>query len=92
MVAIKTVHARITGQVQGVWFRVWLRDAATARGLSGWVRNEADGAVTALLSGPASEVDRMAADLRHGPPRAQVGTVVLTPADPPARADFDILL
>src|SRR5699024_1180285 len=43
------VEARITGRVQGVWYRGWTKGEATRRGLSGWVRNEPDGAVAALF-------------------------------------------
>lgn len=87
----KTVHARITGRVQGVWFRAWTRDEAQARGLSGWVRNEEDGTVTALLSGPAREVDAMVEALHRGPSRARVEGVSLTPAEVPGSDGFDIL-
>ena len=60
----RTVLARISGRVQGVSFRVWTQFEAEKLGLSGWVRNEDDGSVTALISGPESagcEDDRTAA-------------------------------
>jgi acylphosphatase len=47
-----TVRVRVTGRVQGVAYRAWAADAARGLGLSGWVRNEDDGSVTALLSAP----------------------------------------
>ena len=52
------VRVRITGRVQGVYFRGWTRDEAARLGLDGWVRNEADGSVTALIAGPAAERGR----------------------------------
>jgi acylphosphatase len=42
---------RVTGRVQGVSYRAWTRTQALQLGLTGWVRNEADGSVTALIVG-----------------------------------------
>ena len=75
------VHVRITGQVQGVWFRGWTTDHATRLGLDGWVRNRFDGSVEAVFSGPADKVDDMMALLRRGPPAALVSDVTVTPPD-----------
>jgi acylphosphatase len=86
----KAVHARVTGRVQGVSFRAWTRDAASRRGLKGWVRNEPDGAVTAVLAGPAAAVDDMARALEDGPPAAVVGGVEIAEADWPAADGFEI--
>ena len=41
----------VSGRVQGVWFRESCRREATAAGVSGWVRNRADGSVLAVLEG-----------------------------------------
>lgn len=66
---------RVTGRVQGVSFRVWTLREAQALGLSGWVRNEDDGSVAALLRGPAEAIDEMLHRLWQGPPGAQVRSV-----------------
>jgi acylphosphatase len=73
------IRARITGRVQGVWFRGWTQKEARKRGLKGWVRNEADGSVTALLYGPRSAVDDMLRALWQGPPAAKVSDVETYP-------------
>jgi acylphosphatase len=78
----KTVRASVRGRVQGVGFRWWTEDEARTLGLAGWVRNEPDGSVTALMSGPAEAVDQMLARLRIGPPAARVESVTANPADP----------
>ncbi|WP_425052029.1 acylphosphatase [Psychromarinibacter sp. S121] len=69
------IEARVTGKVQGVWFRAWTREQAVALGLRGWVRNEPDGAVRALLVGPEATVKRMVDLLHQGPDRARVDAV-----------------
>jgi len=85
------VIAHVTGRVQGVWFRAWTKAEADQRALSGWVRNEADGSVTALISGPEAEVAGMVAALHDGPPAARVSDVVTEPSEPPGRPGFRIL-
>ena len=41
----------VTGYVQGVFFRDSARREAERRGVAGWVRNRADGAVEAVFEG-----------------------------------------
>jgi len=77
------ILARITGRVQGVGFRWWTRDEATALGLGGWVRNERDGSVSALLAGPQVAVAAMIARLGDGPAGAAVTGIITEPADAP---------
>lgn len=67
------VHVLVSGRVQGVWYRGWTVQTAQALGLSGWVRNLADGRVEAVFQGPAAAVDTMLAACRQGPPSAHVG-------------------
>lgn len=73
--APKTVLARISGRVQGVSFRAWTRHEAQRLGLTGWVRNDTDGSVSALFQGPAFAVDAMTRLLWQGPPAARVENV-----------------
>jgi len=76
------VEARITGQVQGVFFRAWTEEEATRLGVSGWVRNEPDGSVRALFVGPRAAVEAMLSRCRQGPPAARVANVESTPVAP----------
>ena len=78
----KHILARISGRVQGVNYRAWTRDEATKRALSGWVRNEDDGTVTAVFSGPAETVDEIVHQLWHGPHAARVEAVEVDAVDP----------
>jgi acylphosphatase len=58
--------------VQGVWYRGWTVDQATALGLDGWVRNRRDGTVEIVASGPDDAIATLIARCRQGPPAAQV--------------------
>jgi acylphosphatase len=69
------VQVRVHGRVQGVWFRAWVREQATARGLTGWVRNRPDGTVEALFVGPPAAVEGMVAACGEGPEDARVAKV-----------------
>ena len=87
----KALQLRITGRVQGVFFRGWTQQEAERRGLSGWVHNEADGTVTALVCGPSAAVDDMVAALRGGPTAARVDGVEVQQAEPAPHGDFRVL-
>jgi acylphosphatase len=72
---MKRVRVLIKGRVQGVFFRAYTRDAAAEIGVSGWVRNRADGRVEALFEGEREKVDRMIAWCHQGSPLSRVETV-----------------
>lgn len=80
--AAVAVCARITGTVQGVAFRAWTHAVAEQHGLSGWVRNEPDGSVRALIIGPAPDVDEVVQALGKGPPAAHVTGVTTETVEP----------
>ena len=82
---------QVTGKVQGVGFRAWTQGEARARGLRGWVRNEADGSVRAVLSGPEQAVADMLRALEGGPQAAKVRGVHPEPAEAPHDTGFEIL-
>jgi acylphosphatase len=72
---MKRARVRITGRVQGVFFRVETRDRARSLGLSGWVRNAGDGTVEAAFEGPPERVCSMLEWCRSGPALAEVEDV-----------------
>lgn len=86
-----SVRVRVVGRVQGVWYRGWTVDQATARGLDGWVRNRRDGSVEALFHGPSSAVAAMVEACRRGPPAARVDALTQSEADPPPGRGFQQL-
>lgn len=69
------VHVRIHGRVQGVGYRAWVADEASARDLEGFVRNRRDGTVEAVFAGAAQVVAGMIDACRRGPPAAAVGRI-----------------
>lgn len=77
----KAVLVRLRGRVQGVSFRVWTRTEAERLGLSGWVRNEEDGSVTALIVGAEGAVSTMMNRLWKGPTGASVTSVTSQAVD-----------
>jgi acylphosphatase len=65
----------LRGRVQGVGFRYFTREAARREGVTGWVRNTADGGVEALVEGDGEAVERVERRIRQGPPGARVESV-----------------
>ena len=53
---MKTVHVKIYGRVQGVWFRDSTQQEAQKLGVFGWVKNTIDGCVEAVFQGEDSKV------------------------------------
>lgn len=70
-----TRRLRISGLVQGVFFRESMRQRAEQLKVTGWVRNCADGTVEAIAQGDAFEVGRMIEWAQRGPDAAKVGKV-----------------
>lgn len=58
-------EARFTGRVQGVGFRMVTHEIARQHGVHGWVRNEADGTVLAVIEGPSAAVDSCLDEIRE---------------------------
>jgi acylphosphatase len=57
------VVATVSGHVQGVGYRYFVRGLAAAAGLSGSARNLRDGRVEVILEGPGDAVRAVLADL-----------------------------
>jgi acylphosphatase len=70
-----SVRVLVSGRVQGVSFRAILREKAIHHRVDGWVRNNGDGTVEALLQGEEAAVRRVIEWARLGPPRATVSSL-----------------
>jgi len=67
---------RITGRVQGVYFRHSTRMEAERLALTGYARNLPDGSVEVVAQGPVAAVERLRQWLHQGPKMARVETVL----------------
>lgn len=72
---MKQLIFTVYGKVQGVWFRAWTRDMASEVGVTGWVRNKADGNVEGMAQGSEAQLDEFIERLHDGPPLARVTQV-----------------
>jgi acylphosphatase len=81
----------IHGRVQGVGFRIWIRDRARTRGVAGTVGNRADGAVEAVFEGPEEAVAAMLALARRGPPDAWVDRLEVADEQPRGESGFEVV-
>jgi acylphosphatase len=81
----------VRGRVQGVFFRDTVRRRAEPRGVAGWVRNRADGAVEAVFEGSEDAVASMVRFCEQGPRGADVELVEVTEETPEALPGFRIL-
>lgn len=66
MEQIKRYKAVITGNVQGVGLRVFVVDNASKLGITGWVRNMADGTVEMEAQGNPDKLDQLFATIKKG--------------------------
>jgi acylphosphatase len=83
-------HYLISGRVQGVGFRYFAERAAHEAGVTGWVRNLADGSVEAHAQGNRAQIDRFESKLRQGPPRSEIRAFESQEASPTQSNGFQI--
>jgi acylphosphatase len=67
----------ITGRVQNVFYRDWLVEQAEGIGITGWVRNRADGSVEAMVSGSSEMIEAIVARAWQGSPASRVEDVAV---------------
>jgi acylphosphatase len=84
---IVCVRCRVSGRVQGVFFRASTQREARRLGVSGHAKNLADGSVEVLACGGESSVAQLKDWLWHGPPASRVTAVECETIDiqPPER-------
>ncbi len=71
----------ISGKVQCVGYRKWIKSEARRNNLSGWVRNRADGRVECVLSGDVQNVSRVLMGISEGPLQANVFHIAMVDYD-----------
>lgn len=70
-----TKHLIIHGRVQGVGYRAYMGMEANRLGVTGWVRNRANGTVEATIHGGPEEISKVLDWAQRGPPAAHVTSI-----------------
>lgn len=86
-----TVHIIISGFVQGVGFRWFVKDNADRLKISGWIKNNPNGNIEVLFSGASQSVKEMVDLCRQGPPGSEVKNVIIEEREEQASEGFKIL-
>jgi acylphosphatase len=87
---VKHSSIKVSGKVQGVFFRASTQEKARELSINGFVRNEGDGSVFIEAEGEEQNMDRFIAWCRVGPPRAVVSGCDVRPGSPKGYPGFSI--
>ena len=88
---MKHLDIHVQGRVQGVFFRASTERAARELGITGTVRNEADGSVRIEAEGEEAKLDAFVAWCRKGPSRARVERVSAVPGQVRGYEGFEVV-
>ena len=88
---MKHVNLRISGKVQGVFFRASTRDKARELNINGFVRNETDGSVYVEAEADEEAIDRFVGWCTMGPVRARVEKIEVSPGAVRGFNGFDVV-
>lgn len=83
-------YFRVSGRVQGVFYRASAQQRARELGLSGWVRNTEDGGVELVACGGDAPLRDLEAWLWQGPPAAQVESVAISEVEAGPFQGFEV--
>lgn len=81
------VHVYLSGRVQGVGFRAFTKRTAQQLGITGWVKNLADGRVEAVFTGSEEKVEAILNKVETGPRFAEVNNMEVKEEN--YRGEFD---
>jgi len=90
---MKTVKVVISGHVQGVGFRQFIKQNALKVGVRGWIRNSGSKEVVGVFQGEVSAIDDLIAACRKGPMLSKVKDVTVFELDSSVEKfeDFEVL-
>ena len=71
----KSLRLYITGTVQGVFFREFVKSNAEKHNVKGFVRNLEDGRIEIFLEGDNTNVDKVVELCKQGPKHSQIKKV-----------------
>lgn len=79
---MKEIRVVVSGRVQGVGYRYFVRDAALCRTIRGWVKNNPDGTVSIVAAGDRERLIQFLEDIRaEGDPVIRTTNISVTWAD-----------
>ena len=84
------VHVRVSGRVQGVFYRAFTKDRARALGVKGFVRNIPGGGVEAVLEGERKFVGELLKVMKSGPTGAIILGMEFSELESKGYEDFEI--
>ncbi len=88
----RRVHLYISGKVQGVFFRSFIKENADELEILGLTRNTVDNKVEAILEGETRRINKMLDLCKKGPRFAKVDEVKVTEEDYKGEfANFSVL-
>ena len=85
------LRIRVEGRVQGVFYRASTQSKALELGLTGWVKNEADGSVLMEIQGSKEAIDKMVKWCHDGPIMSRVDNLVQEEIAPESTPGFEIV-
>jgi len=87
----KAVRVYIFGTVQGVFFRIFIKEQADKLNVMGYVRNKQDGSVEAWFEGNSSDVNKMIELCKKGPAHAIIKRLDIVDEKFQGRKEFKII-
>ena len=87
----QTICILVKGKVQGVFYRQSTRQKAKELQLTGSVKNLPDESVEIIATGPSVQLQQLIEWCRHGPPKAIVIDLIVTPLSLQSFNDFSIV-
>lgn len=87
---MKHLDITVTGLVQGVWFRASTKEQAELIGITGFVRNQADGSVYLEAEGSEEGLEVLVKWLRQGPSAARVDNLEIEEGELKSSSEFEI--
>ncbi len=75
----KSVRLYITGTVQGIFFRMFVKENAERYNVKGFVRNLEDGRIEVFAEGNVDDVNKIIELCKKGPKHSQIRNVEIKP-------------
>ena len=75
----KSIRVYLSGSVQGVFFRAFIKENAERYDVKGFTRNLEDGRIEIFLEGDSDNVNKMIELCKKGPKHSQIRNVEIKP-------------